>query len=97
LQQKKKNKQKTAVFGQKPSESEWDLPIKTKNVTENKNEQSSSRNFQELEFDLLDRVVKSQPVTSGKADLDLDIQFPPSAEDDDSPMFETIPCLHKVG
>jgi DNA segregation ATPase FtsK/SpoIIIE, S-DNA-T family len=94
---KKEKQTETAVFGQKPSESEWDLPIKTKNVTENKNEQSSSRNFQELEFDLLDRVVKSQPVTSGKADLDLDIQFPPSAEDDDSPMFETIPLPSQSG
>lgn len=94
---KKEKQTETAVFGQKPSESEWDLPIKTGNVTENKNTQSSSRNFQELEFDLLDRVVKSQPVTSGKADLDLDIQFPPSAEDDDSPMFETIPLPSQSG
>lgn len=94
---KKEKQTETAVFGQKPSESEWDLPIKTGNVTENKNIQSSSRNFQELEFDLLDRVVKSQPVTSGKADLDLDIQFPPSAEDDDSPMFETIPLPSQSG
>jgi S-DNA-T family DNA segregation ATPase FtsK/SpoIIIE len=94
---KKEKQTETAVFGQKPSESEWDLPIKTGNVTENKNIQSSSRNFQELEFDLLDRVVKSQPVTSAKADLDLDIQFPPSAEDDDSPMFETIPLPSQSG
>ncbi len=94
---KKEKQTETAVFGQKPSESEWDLPVKTGIVAENKNEQSSSRNFQELEFDLLDRVVKSQPVTSGKADLDLDIQFPPSAEDDDSPMFETIPLPSQSG